>query len=100
MTGVSAPIREDEPATRRKGLAAMPARMLPGRLLRLARSLILVPWLLPLLVTASGCTGHPAALGASDPAVQARRRPWSLALCRRPVTTAARCAGRPRSVQA
>ena len=70
MTGVSAPIREDEPATRRKDLAAMPARMLPGRLLRLARSLILVPWLLPLLVTASGCTGHPAALGASDPAVQ------------------------------
>ena len=70
MTGVSAPIREDEPATRRKDLAAMPTRMLQGRLLRLARSLILVPWLLPLLVTASGCTGHPAALGASDPAVQ------------------------------
>lgn len=92
MTGVSAPIRDGEPA-RRPGLAAMPARMLPGGLLRLTRSLMLVPWPLPLpiagipvarrrirvvvsallavlVLTASGCTGHPGALGASDPTVR------------------------------
>ena len=59
MTGVSAPIREDEPATRRKGPVAR------------RRIRIVVPALLAALVlSASGCTGQPAAPGASDPAVQ------------------------------
>jgi multiple sugar transport system permease protein len=43
VTGIGVPTRQAQPATRRKGPAAMPARMRPRRLHRLARWAFLLP---------------------------------------------------------
>ena len=69
MTGVGAPIRENEPATRRKGPAASvcASRPVARRRIRVVVSALLAA----LVVTASGCTGSShTAQGASDPAVR------------------------------
>jgi ribose transport system substrate-binding protein len=69
VTRVGAPIRENEPATRRKGPAASvcASRPVARRRIRVVVSALLAA----LVITASGCTGSShTAQGASDPAVR------------------------------